>query len=180
MLQYQTLAQRTSPDDGHDRMDNGVLGLIGETGEVVDLYKKYRYQSLPGAELPKARIIDELGDVLWYIAELSQGMGKNMKEILMGDFDHFNRMGKRHARYTKNERSMIIGMSVAAGSLAEHAEKCSFPMMERRARKIMECAGYLAQICGSDLQGVAEKNIEKLKKRYPKGFDAAISEARYR
>ena len=42
MNMYQEMAQRTSPDDGHDRIDNGVLGLIGETGEIVDLYKKIR------------------------------------------------------------------------------------------------------------------------------------------
>ena len=51
MLEYQAQAQRTSLDD-HDRVDNGLLGLLGETGEIADLYKKQMYQSLPGTPPP--------------------------------------------------------------------------------------------------------------------------------
>ena len=40
---YQRLAMRTSPD-GHDRMMNGCMGLIGESGEVVDAVKKWKHQ----------------------------------------------------------------------------------------------------------------------------------------
>ena len=61
---YQSLAQRTSPNDGHDKLDNGIMGLIGETGEIADLYKKWKYQSTPGTELPAKRLLEELGDVL--------------------------------------------------------------------------------------------------------------------
>ena len=59
---------RTSPWDGHDKIDNGVLGLMGEAGELIDVYKKYMYQSGLNAELPKKQLIEELGDVLWYLA----------------------------------------------------------------------------------------------------------------
>ena len=34
--EYQHLAQRTS-GPGHDRLLNGCLGLIGESGEIVDI-----------------------------------------------------------------------------------------------------------------------------------------------
>ena len=37
--EYQRLAMRTSPD-GHDRIKNGCLGLIGESGEIADIIKK--------------------------------------------------------------------------------------------------------------------------------------------
>ena len=45
MKQYQKKAMRTSPWDGHDKIDNGVLGLIGEAGELVDVYKKWAYKT---------------------------------------------------------------------------------------------------------------------------------------
>ena len=64
---YQRLAMRTSPE-GHDRMLNGCMGLIGEAGEVVDIVKKWKFQSGDHADLPKDKLIEECGDVLWYCA----------------------------------------------------------------------------------------------------------------
>ena len=65
--EYQKAALRTAiPDQGiYNRLINGVLGLAGETGEVTDLVKKYLYQ---GHELNRDHILEELGDVLWYVA----------------------------------------------------------------------------------------------------------------
>lgn len=42
--EYQRLALRTS-GAGHDRIKNGCLGLIGESGEIVDIVKKFMFQS---------------------------------------------------------------------------------------------------------------------------------------
>lgn len=44
---------------------------------------------------------------------------------------------------------------------------------------IMEHAAQLAKQIGMPMAEIAQRNIEKLKKRYPDGFDARISEARY-
>lgn len=40
MKEYQKLAMRTSNTHGRDQIENGLLGLIGETGELVDVWKK--------------------------------------------------------------------------------------------------------------------------------------------
>lgn len=77
--EYQKLAQRTSNTKSQmDKIMNGVLGLNGESGEVIDVIKKYMFQ---GHGLDTDKIIDELGDVLWYIAELAEGIGMNLSEI---------------------------------------------------------------------------------------------------
>ncbi len=55
-----------------------TLGLVGEAGEVANKLKKvirgdYQDPKL-GSAIPEAvryEIIDELGDVLWYVAQLS-------------------------------------------------------------------------------------------------------------
>ena len=77
MNEYQVLARRTSPK-GHDRLLNGCLGLAGESGEVCDIVKKWLSQ---GHELDKEKIRDELGDVLWYIAETATGLGLTLEQI---------------------------------------------------------------------------------------------------
>ena len=40
--EYQSLAQRTSGNAlPSNKIENGILGLSGETGECADIYKKY-------------------------------------------------------------------------------------------------------------------------------------------
>ena len=175
MRQFHKLAMRTSPRDGHDKIDNGILGLIGETGELVDLYKKWVYQSHPGAELPKDRLAEELGDVLWYLAEIADGMEKNLRDIIGVDFDQLDEQVRR----TKNQphiRKLVIDMMEEA-LLVE--KTTSFNRMLIYMHIVMEHAAQMARLIDVPLREIAENNIEKLKKRYPDGFDAAISEARY-
>ena len=78
--EYQQLAQRTSAlMRPSDKIENGCFGLCGEAGEVIDLLKKYHYQ---GHELDRERIIEELGDCAWYMAELAAGLGVPLEEVL--------------------------------------------------------------------------------------------------
>ncbi len=77
--EYQELAQLTSNTImDFDKINNGVLGLSGETGECSDLWKKTLYQ---GHEFDDHHMALELGDVLWYIAELAAGLGMTLEEI---------------------------------------------------------------------------------------------------
>lgn len=77
--EYQALAQRTSSTRcPSDKIENGILGLCGETGECADLLKKFYYQM---HDLDKEKLAEELGDVLWYVAELSAGLGVKLDEI---------------------------------------------------------------------------------------------------
>lgn len=73
----------------------GAMGISGEAGEVTDYIKKVLFHN---HELSENKLIEELGDVLWYVA-------------------------------------------------------------------------YLSKVIGTDLETIANRNIEKLKKRYPKGWD---------
>ena len=60
--EYQELAMRTlNPAlDKKDVLINSVMGLCGESGEVIDIVKKWLAQ---GHELDRERLIKELGDV---------------------------------------------------------------------------------------------------------------------
>mgnify|MGYP001149629889 CR=1 FL=1 len=77
--EYQKLAQRTSNSKTPSgKIENGCLGLAGESGECCDLLKKYLFQ---GHELENQRLTEELGDVLWYAAELASGLGMTLSDI---------------------------------------------------------------------------------------------------
>lgn len=76
---YQALAQRTANRiKKKDKVINGLMGLNGEAGEAIDIMKKHLFQ---GHDLDKEKIMDELGDVLWYIAETCSGLGVTMEDL---------------------------------------------------------------------------------------------------
>ena len=57
--EYQKLAQRTSSTStARAKIENGCLGLAGESGEVCDILKKHLFQ---GHGLDGDSVIDELG-----------------------------------------------------------------------------------------------------------------------
>ena len=80
--EYQTEAMRTASgvtaSSDENLMLNGAMGLNGEAGEVIDIFKKYMFQ---GHELDVPHIAKKLGDCLWYIAILAKGAGYTLDEI---------------------------------------------------------------------------------------------------
>ncbi|MBQ6559793.1 MAG: nucleoside triphosphate pyrophosphohydrolase family protein [Erysipelotrichaceae bacterium] len=69
---------------------NGVMGLCGESGEVIDILKKHLSQ---GHELNREKMAEELGDVAWYLAETAYALGYDLEDILQMNID------KLHKRY---------------------------------------------------------------------------------
>jgi len=67
-----------------------ALGLAGEAGEVVDYIKKGVFHR-HGID-PK-KVEDELGDVLWYIAEIATILGLSMSDIMQ---NNVNKLMKRY------------------------------------------------------------------------------------
>lgn len=89
---YQRLAMTTlNPAlDKKDVLINSVMGLCGESGEAIDIVKKWLAQ---GHELDRARLAKELGDVAWYLAEAATALGIPLEDILRANLD------KLKARY---------------------------------------------------------------------------------
>lgn len=56
-----------------------ALGLGGEAGEVVDVYKKYLFH---GRDLNRDDLRREIGDVLWYLALMMLVEGFTLDEVI--------------------------------------------------------------------------------------------------
>ncbi len=69
---------RVAHTDHNLRLMNVALGLSGETGEVVDALKKHVFYNAP---LNRENVLEELGDVMWYIATLLTEVGSSFEEI---------------------------------------------------------------------------------------------------
>ena len=76
--------------DNKDGLINGVMGLCGESGEVIDIVKKWLAQ---GHQLDKERMKSELGDVAWYLAETATALDVPLEQIFQANLD------KLHKRY---------------------------------------------------------------------------------
>ena len=90
--EYQKQAMRTlNPElDKKDVLINGVMGLYGESGEVIDIVKKHLAQ---GHSLDREKMIKELGDVAWYLAETAYALDVDLETVLQKNLD------KLRARY---------------------------------------------------------------------------------
>lgn len=81
--EYQDEARKTAiyPDLGNNFV-YPTLGLVGEAGEVAEKIKKViRDDNYQISDEKRAEITKELGDVLWYIANLSKELGVSMEDV---------------------------------------------------------------------------------------------------
>ena len=79
--EYQELAMTTLNKDlsKKDVLINAVMGLCGESGEAIDIVKKHLHQ---GHELDKEKLIKELGDIAWYLAEACEALDITLEEVM--------------------------------------------------------------------------------------------------
>lgn len=100
--EYQRLAMTTlNPElDRKDVLINGVMGLCGESGEAIDIVKKWLAQ---GHELDKERLAKELGDIAWYLAETAYALEIPLEDILQANID---KLKKRYPEGFAAQRSI--------------------------------------------------------------------------
>ena len=100
--EYQKLAMKTlNPELAEkDVLINGVMGLCGESGEAIDIVKKWLAQ---GHELDKEKLAKELGDICWYLAETATALGCSLEDIMTANIE---KLRKRYPEGFDSERSI--------------------------------------------------------------------------
>lgn len=83
--EYQYLAARTiNPELNNDNMAMHALhGMVGEIGEIHSLYQKF-YQGHP---IDYYHLKKEIGDLMWFIAELCTAHDWNLNDICEMNID---------------------------------------------------------------------------------------------
>lgn len=82
------------------RILNGLMGLNGEAGECIDIFKKHLFQ---GHELDEEHLAEELGDVAWYLAVTADALDYTLEEIFKMNIE---KLRKRYPDGFEEERSV--------------------------------------------------------------------------
>ena len=88
LVEYQRLSRSTAQYPRNQALTYPALGLAGEAGEFADHAKKVIRDD--GGEVTTGRreaMAKELGDVLWYVAQLASELELDLDEIAQMNLD---------------------------------------------------------------------------------------------
>jgi len=137
---YQRRAQSTDQvATGGDNASPGadilvpLLGLAGETGEILSEYKKFLRDG-PAHKLFKERFAEELGDLLWYLSNCATKFGLSLDDVAAQN------LAKCRARWEYVSREQ--------GRLPMGSFDASFPVDEQLPRQ------FVAELSTLDQEGI--------------------------
>lgn len=176
--EYQQLAARTLlPEPGFDVPGDQLMlvwcaiGLAGEAGEIAEAF--YAKPTTPADRA--SRITKECGDYLWYIAGICTTLSLDFASVIES--------GRPVERFP--ERDPVEALQMATSRVAEAVKKGVFHRhgAERKAfsNQLGTCFYYLTESARQfaiSIPDVMEKNIAKLRERYPNGFTSEDSQKR--
>ena len=100
--EYQKIARTTAmyPDIGKS-INYPIIGLCGETGEIAEKYKKVLRDDngIISPEIKYAMVL-ELGDILWYIANIAKELDVDLEMVARNNVDKLT---------SRVDRNMIAG-----------------------------------------------------------------------
>jgi len=167
--QAQALTTLNLALDGNERLANLALGLCGETLELARVI----CEACPNS---RRRIIDEAGDVMWYLVVSADALDCRLQpwDDLLDDCQ-FGMVSTTILHH-------LWSMCFASGEFGEFAKKVVFqghPLAKHRSEMVLrleEVFRNLRDILWAYRMPVVEVlhyNVSKLKERYPDGVFSA-------
>jgi len=93
---YQRVSRRTAGYPREAWLAYPALGLAGEAGEVAEHAKKaIRDDGATVTDERREAIAKELGDVLWYVAQLATELDLDLEEIATGNLEKLRSRQRR-------------------------------------------------------------------------------------
>ena len=154
LLVYCEKAVRTMSDK--TTLEVAIMGLLGELGEVTECYKKHYGQ---GKELNREKVLDELGDLLWYSVVVYHITGNKWKLGYVFPNTEKNGFGENYLAIVK---PMLRCVNSAVSAVVSACDLDSIDIIGETVKFI--------ELLGFTVQEVIDCNVSKLEKRYPDGF----------
>lgn len=151
-----------------------TLGLVGESGEVCDLVKKWFLHGHPFDGAACEKLIKELGDCLWYNVALRLDLDQPLPRWVAPSSKPDLLDIAKDALFSQFKAAKVA-LAAARGRTRSVFDR--YEIVEALNEQIAELAS-IASFAGVDLAHVAAQNIAKLRARFPEGFTSAASVAR--
>lgn len=160
----------TFPDQElfRSKLMHAAMGLVTEAAELSE-------ETLEKVLFDHVHVIEELGDLEWYVALAVRALGKNLDDI--DDRAHRTYLAETQNMPTLRSDWATRRIIVTAGDLIDQLKKLTIyskPLDEEKfLTGIVKLRGYIDVMClcvRVRLHEVREKNIAKLMKRYPDKF----------
>jgi NTP pyrophosphatase (non-canonical NTP hydrolase) len=96
LSEYQRLSRRTAEYPREAWLSYPALGLAGEAGEVAEHAKKtIRDDAGQISEERRTAMSKELGDVLWYVAQLASELGLELEDVARENLEKLSSRQRR-------------------------------------------------------------------------------------
>ncbi|HWX96937.1 MAG TPA: nucleoside triphosphate pyrophosphohydrolase family protein [Solirubrobacteraceae bacterium] len=96
LSEYQQLSRRTAEYPRDAWLAYPALGLAGEAGEVAEHAKKaIRDDGGTVSDERRAAMAKELGDVLWYVAQLASELGLELEDVARENLEKLSSRQRR-------------------------------------------------------------------------------------
>lgn len=79
---------------------HSVLGITGEVGELASAVEKYAWY---GQDFDRRNVLEELGDVLWYVAEACDALDMDLGQVM---FNNIEKLRKRFPDKFDEQRAL--------------------------------------------------------------------------
>ena len=96
---YDHVAERFTPS--MSRLTHAALGLSTEANEFADQLKKHL---IYGKELDKTNLIEELGDIQWFVAMACDELGTSFEQI---QEININKLKARYGEKYSDEKALV-------------------------------------------------------------------------
>ena len=189
MNKYIRLAMRTAPKncDFQEDILHAGLGMTTEVGELVDQLKRHIFYKKP---YDRVHLVEEVGDVLWYVALASRALGiqptlmpSTVDDSMLGEQSVvgtiFGRMVTTSSRFSAialtTLPTLVKDPSFEEDRLAGNCPICDI-LIETTFR-LYNSLGDYCKVMGISIEEAMSRNVAKLQARFPEGFteDKAVN-----
>ena len=164
-----TLASPNSTASHKDKLLTAALGLAGESGECLELINDCVWNN---NSLQKDKLIDELGDVLWYFMFALNSLERRMADVTNFDYEYYH-----VATYSQEFLvQKVIKLQIHSAKFADLVKKevyhtKAYPVAKflDKLHLIITTVNHICSCMELSVGKVIRLNIKKLESRYPSG-----------
>ena len=160
LTEYSNAAERTDQLIG--KPNHALLlaaGLFGEAGSVLAELKKERRET-DAYPAYRNRLIEEIGDGLWYLARLSAVLDPSMMQGL-------DKRAQAKSQQNGDSLTEAVTLGVAAGQLLGALENHGAIDAIERLRPTWDALFRVIEGSGIELREAAQMNLSKTQSRWP-------------